>query len=199
MSNKRKKLARSIAEKTGMSYAGAVNHLRKGLRIEERLFPWSEVFVEDFFDTSTAENQDVGGFVRVHSFTVPMYSKPEGTFAFIIGDEGENIICIEKPKMFFLPLVQYKGDSDYIKKAIEERMEALVQSIEFLGAPEVPHAEVRTYMREQFEGRTGTLLMRPIGDKIVGVLDRAGIICRTPNASCGMVAFSDRIRICKPL
>jgi len=177
MTNKRKKLVRSVSKKTGMSYAGAVNHLRGGLRIIRKPFEWKDVFAEDG-TLGKGENVDVRGFRRVGPM-LPVYERPEGSTVYTIGEDGDCILAISKAKRVILPLVNYEGPGhNYAAKAIEERMFALIEvGVTHGGAPIQLVSNAEAYFRKCFKGEKGVVRVQKLQDDVlVGILEPAGIV-----------------------
>lgn len=224
MTDKRKKLAKSISAKTGMSHVGAINAMNKNrVRISrEPVTSVQDLFVVDTFDIRDemaplfgdvpAKRLD-GGFVRLE---VPSYERPEGVTAYIIGEEGENILAVSKPKRVIVPLVWYRADyikdgvivgsnAENILTAITDRMEALLDVVPVCACdmnketPGITEAEARSgrveeILSAEFAGARETIRIYRRDQWIFGIRGYAGIWVQEKGSTRhGLITFSDRV------
>lgn len=211
MTNKRKKLARSISKKTGVSYAGAINLMTR------QHSEWESLFVED--PCVRGEHELPGGFVRADNLMV--YEKAPEEVVYVIGEEGENILAIQKAKKVILPIARYEGTPDYIQKAISERMEALIETAAIQCLDQVDGTVPVTVANQKwpdhekfFQAAFGSLegvTLKKLSDKWVGIKGKAGIfvqayldpdqglpttIAGQKAAGVGLAVWGNRIRAC---
>ena len=89
------------------------------------------------------------GEVRPVRSDIAIYEKPRDMIVFIVGENGESIMALEKPSRVILPLVRYPpGPKGEI--AVQERIVSLIEAPQ-LGAPmtKVDKLEsVEKYMRK---------------------------------------------------
>lgn len=172
MTDKRKQLIRELAEKAGVSHAGAANLLDKGKpHITRKPFTVDDLFAKDHFDPPTGTN--VGGFVRGASEFL-MFNKSRDETVFVIGEGGDNILSIQRANHAIVPLLNYfepdvedgwiyREASTDIDATIAERMLAVLDSIAVSGfdspnrIPEIPASQVEAHFLEHFAGQGGVL------------------------------------------
>lgn len=181
MSNKRKKLIRTLSEKTGVSHAGAVNLLDKGKpKFARKPFTIESLFANDHITEPPRSTTVEGGFLRKEAL-FPLYVKDPDEYAFIIGEEGENILAVRHPRNVIIPLVVYRAEfvnaageviginQPGIDAAIRDRMLALLDAafvtrLDTLFAPPiVERAQVEDHFREVFAGSSAPLTILTVG------------------------------------
>lgn len=156
--NKRKKLIRDLAEKTGTSSAMAANMLDRN-KPEVSREPFS---IEDLFER--VDGSEPG--------YMPAFEKEPDEVAYCVnGGRDYYIMAVMKPRRFFMPWVEYEVDGAAMKEGSAdtptvERMGILVEissrTRTKLGASEERLEEVRwgkveQHFRRRFEGREGTI------------------------------------------
>lgn len=178
--NKRKKLIRTIAEKTGVTHAGAANLLDKGKpKFARKPFRIESLYANDHITEPPRTTTIEGGFVRKDD-TFPLYAKDPDEYAFIIGEEGENILAIQKPRNVIVPMVVYRAEfvnasgevvginQEAIDGAIRDRMLALLDAAfssrldTFFAPPIVELAQVEDHFRELFAGSSAPLTVMTV-------------------------------------
>lgn len=179
--NKRKKLIRTIAEKTGVTHAGAANLLDKGKpKFARKPFKVESLYANDHISEPPRSTTIEGGFVRKDD-TFPLYAKDPDEYAFIIGEEGENILAILKPRNVIIPLVVYRAEfmnaegkvlginQPGIDAAIRDRMLALLDAAfvcrldTLFEPPIIELPQVEDHFREVFAGSSAPLTILTVG------------------------------------
>lgn len=163
--------------------------------------PIETIFLEDTFQVG--ETIDLEGDFRRESSEAPIYTKPDGESAFVIGDEGENMLMVTHGKSVAVPMAPYQGDPDYIHRAVVDRMFALLDGTRD-DPPSVAQDEVVEHFQERFKDSEGTVRTVRLYDDdgstvIVGVLGHAGVIVRqdprdAPEQRIGLMAFANRVQ-----
>jgi len=219
MTNKRKKLIRKVADRAGVSHAGAANILNKTRLVVDRTpVPIEGVFEVDTYGFLEPDDKQVGTFQRVG---MPVYEKDPADTAYIIGEDGEHLLAISKPSRVIAPMVTYEVGPGYtdrekarqgLRMMIVERMLALLEAAATKGysekLPELPRGKAPGLFRERFQGRSGRVRLVENDGRIFGVLDQAGVMIResiiggiiggnfgSPYVSqyVGLVAFGSRV------
>lgn len=94
VTDKRKKLIKAVAKRANVSHAGAANILRSNLRIDpKRLTPKD---VAALYETDKALGAIMG----------QVYEKHPDVAAYMIGEGGEHILRLNKPKDVYVPLFE---------------------------------------------------------------------------------------------
>lgn len=218
MTNKRKQLARSISDKTGMSYAGAINSLGRNTqavtaRISNRPFEIDDLFVVDDLHPSRVELGD-SGFVQCGYHTTATYEKDDGDTALVIGDDRQSLVAVYRPKRVLPPI--------FLNMPPEEVLafmgHLLLGAANSHGAlPQIAESQVESHFLEAFPQGTIRLIRAngtysrpglctswpasvssirvsaPKCSLVLGVLGYAGIKCVKQNET-GLVAFISRVR-----
>lgn len=212
MTDKRKKLARKVAKKTGTSYAGAINQLNGKLRVVpaeslDDVFAVDVIPVEaldDWRDQSICpEKVSVGTFQRRES--LPVYDKHPDATAFIISEDGESILAVRKPKQVIVPLFD-RSVAVGGNRSLRDMKAALIQvAAENCEGPiegSTDETEVDKALLNHFQGQKGVirkLILTPSPFKtysqnlVCGVLNHAGVQVRS-GSQVGLITFSDRVK-----
>lgn len=151
--NKRKKLIRTITEKTGVSHAGAANLLDRGKpKFVRKPFKIESLFLRE----------------EISEDSIPIYPKSLDERAFVISDEGDSILSIEKPRRVIVPVFRVnQKDQD---ESIRERMWTLFDCPMCFEDPPKPiltQEEVEPFFLKRFAGCQGRIFMfttNPRGD-----------------------------------
>lgn len=72
---------------------------------------------------------------------MPLYDKDPNATAFVVGDEGENIIAVQKPKRVAFPLFELASNPEIPLTQIKERRFDLIERSQDLGKAQIQAAE----------------------------------------------------------
>lgn len=190
------------------------------LRVNSQLLTFADV--AQFFADDNLPNSDetVGGFRRVFASGVerPAYERP-GTkeVAYVIGEEGVNIIALLKLPKVLVPLYQAPNEA-----VVLEHMRCLVEAVQhdvsYL-TKRVRRADLAGHFARHFEGQDGEINMiggvsrtivgypnreaaeaRHAGDTawmedqqtVFGILNQVGVRVRS-GTQTGLAVFSSRV------
>lgn len=88
-----------------------------------------------------------------------VFRKEPGTTMYVIGEEGENIIAVQKPRRVLVPFAEYNGGAEYLEAAIQDRLFALIETaaVRPFGAtngspesfPQVTLEQIGPFLRER--------------------------------------------------
>lgn len=163
MSNKRKKLIRTVSEKTGVSHAGAANLIDKGKpKFARKPFTIESLFANDHITEPPRSTTVEGGFLRKEA-TFPLYAKDPDEYAFIIGEEGDSILAIRQPRNVIIPLVVYQADTAVRDCMLALLDAAFVARLDFSPPPIVESSQVEGHFREMFAGSSAPLTILTVG------------------------------------
>lgn len=211
MTSSKKTRAREIMAKTGVSYAGAINQMKKGqpkLRVDPEIKSVWDVFTEVVFTPSFESIPVEGGFERLVE-AHPVFEKGENDVAYVIKEEF-MISQVNLPHKVVVPLIEFDAplvngqdervgtDWNQIRWAQGERMACLLELVEG-PPPELLQADVEAHFLGHFKGKEGVIHMvkheRSPG-WVFGVLGKAGARIRVeggPPYRFGAIAFASRV------
>lgn len=72
---------------------------------------------------------------------LPIYDKDPEVTAFVVGEEGQNIVCIQKPRRVIFPLFEIASNPEIPLTQIKERRFDLIERAQDLGKAQIQAAE----------------------------------------------------------